>query len=159
MDSKKKQEYTLRITQANRSELVIIVYELFLEYTHEAYTYHLDNKMVEFEESVQRTQKFVLELMETLDFGYSVSKDLYALYIYINKLLIRAIMKHEVKPLEEAESLMETLLVGFRKVNEADTSGAVMVNTQSLYAGLTYGRDNLTEICNDKNIQNRGFMA
>jgi flagellar protein FliS len=55
--------------------------------------------------------------------------------------------------------IVEKLLDSFRQVSEMDESEAVMENTETIYAGLTYGRDSLNETLYSENMANRGFMA
>ena len=45
----------------------------------------------------------------------------------------------------------------YELVSKKDTSPAVMGNVQNVYAGLTYGRDQLNE--NLENTDNRGFLV
>lgn len=49
-----------------------------------------------------KAQSIMSELMSTLDPSYEVSKSLFALYEYINHLLIEANIKKETEPAEEA---------------------------------------------------------
>ena len=46
----------------------------------------------------------------------------------------------------------------YEKLGSMDTSGPVMENVQTVYAGLTYGRNNLVENFTDQGT-NRGFRA
>ena len=46
-----------------------------------------------FAKSLKRAQKYVNELISTLDFKYAISYDLLSLYLYINKRIITAIIK------------------------------------------------------------------
>lgn len=54
---------------------------------------------------------------------------------------------------------MESLHSAFEEVAKQDTSGAVMQNTQQVYAGLTYGKGKLNEVFMNGNERSRGFMA
>lgn len=51
---------------------------------------------------------------------------------------------------------MSKLHDAYEKVGEQDTSGPIMENTQTVYAGLTYGKNTLTENLYDQG-SNRGF--
>ena len=57
---------------------------------------------------------------------------------------------------------MKMVIYGLKEAYEVlaiqDQSGPVMQNTQAVYAGLTYGKDDLTENMTDQGT-NRGFLA
>ena len=53
---------------------------------------------------------------------------------------------------------MRKLYVSFEKVAENDTSAPIMKNTQQVYAGYTYGRDDVVENCQELN-KSRGFLV
>ena len=46
----------------------------------------------------------------------------------------------------------------YRQIQDQDTSGPVMNNSQTVYAGLTYGRNQLTENMADQGT-NRGMLV
>ena len=57
-----------------------------------------------------------------------------------------------------AERLMRRLYDGFVQAAAQDMSAPLMKNTQQVYAGYTYGRDDLVETF-DKPDRSRGFFA
>lgn len=159
MNSEDKQVYTARITQASRSELVVIMYEIMLEDIDSAKRAQEEADDETFDRKLKHAQKVLNELMGTLDFRHIISLDLMQLYLYSSKRIITAIMKKSVDTLESVEKVIGSLLVGFEGVSKEDQSGPVMQNTQQLYAGLTYGRGTLNETFIDPNEINRGFKA
>lgn len=153
------QEYTMRITQASRTELIVIMYEIILkdiQYAKEAFA---DGDTETYEKELAHAGRFVNELMGALDYSYSISYHLMSLYIYANKELTTAKTKKQPEGLSGVEEIFEKLLAGYQKVSEEDTSGPVMKNTQQVYAGLTYGRGTLNEMYVNGNEARRGFMA
>ena len=52
---------------------------------------------------------------------------------------------------------MQSLHDSFEIISKQDTSGPVMGNTQTVYAGLTYGKTDLNVSLSDPD--NRGFFA
>ena len=79
MDSVKKKEFTARVTQANKSEIVVIMYEIILSDIKTAReAYDKGDKLVYVAE-LRNAHKFVLELMNSLDFEYEISKELMSL--------------------------------------------------------------------------------
>ena len=159
MNSVKKREFTARVSQANRSELVVIMYEIILTDIKTAKEAYAKGDKVAYVGELRNAQKFVLELMNALDFEYEISKQLMSLYIYLNKNIIKSIAKYDEERLETVEMIVSKLLDGFRQVSEADDSEPVMENTETLYAGLTYSKDSLNETAYAMNTSNRGFMA
>lgn len=159
MNSEDRQVYTARITQASRSELVVIMYEMMLEDIDSAKKAHEELDYDTFDKKLKHAQKVLNELMGTLNFKYIISLDLMQLYLYVSKRIITAIMKKTVDTLESVEKVIGSLLVGFEGVSKEDQSGPVMQNTQQLYAGLTYGKGTLNETFLNPNEHKRGFKA
>lgn len=153
------QAFTARITQASRSELIVILYEMILEEITEAKEAYAMQNMVVFDKELKQAQKYVNELIVALDFHYTISYDLVSLYLYINKRIITAIIKRNPISLNSAEGVLNKLLVGFEGVSKEDKTGPMMRNTQQLYAGLTYGKGKLNETYIDPSNRSRGFIA
>ena len=60
--------------------------------------------------------------------------------------------------LEEADKVMRRLYHSFAEAAKQDTSAPIMSNTQQIYAGMTYGRNQLNENDMDYDRQ-RGFFV
>lgn len=159
MNKEALQIYTARITQASKSELIVIMYDIILDDIKEANAAYEDGNIELFEQTLKHAQKFLNELMGSLNYKYVMALDLVQLYIYVNKRLITAIVKKSPETLESAKEVMERLKIGFEGVSKEDQSGPVMKNTQQLYAGLTYGKGTLNETFLDPTEANRGYKA
>ncbi len=159
MDSEKLRVYTARITQANRSELVVITYDLIIDSIESAKESFLKEDILNYERELKRVQKLLNELMGSLDYRFPISKDLFQLYSFCNRRVVSAFFKKEPEFLTSVISVIEKLRVGFEGVAKEDNSRPVMANTQKLYAGLTYGRNSLDEIFLSANEASRGFKA
>ncbi len=151
--------FTARISQASRTELIVILYEMALTEIKDASQAFADGRQTDFDRGLKKAQKCVSELMASLDYRYIISYDLISLYIYINRQLITAIMKRSLQPLDSAETVLKKLLGGFEGVSRQDNSGPMMRNSQQLYAGLTYGKGKLNETYLNPGNGNRGFIA
>ncbi len=151
--------FTARTTQASRSELTVILYEMILTELAEAQEAFGQGDLPKFESELKRAQKYVSELMGTLDYRYAISYDFMSLYLYVSKRIITAIMKRNPEPLSSAQSVLQKLLVGFEGVSQQDKSGPMMRNTQKVYAGLTYGKGTLNETYLDPSTKSRGFIV
>jgi flagellar protein FliS len=151
--------FTARVTQASKSELVVITYEMALTEVKEAVEDYGTENFDGFYQQLERAQKFIRELVAALDYKYPLSYDLLSLYLYVNKRIVTAMMKKDVSALGSAESVLQKLLVGFEGVSRQDTSDPVMQNTQQIYAGLTYSRGKLDEVSVNPDGRRRGFIA
>lgn len=153
-----KQQYTLKITGANRSQLVVILYEIFFIYVEDAKTSHEKKDRTGFRLNIQRARGCVNQLMSTLDFQYSISSGLMQLYLYVNRELAKAETSNNPDPFDGIKIVMKGLHESFEIISDQDTSGALMENTQTVYAGLTYSKNNLNESLSNQR-SNRGFLA
>lgn len=159
MIKERLQEFTARITQASRSELIVIMYDIIkadIEYAKELLS--LDDTKG-YERECRHAQKIMHELMSNLDYRYAISYDLLCLYSFSNKRLIAAYMKKDSQYLDEVTAVIDNLKEGFIGVSQQDNSGPMMKNTQQIYAGLTYGRKSLNESAVAFNDTKRGYMA
>ncbi len=159
MNKETVQSFTARVTQASKSELVVILYEMTLVRIEEAEKSYQENNLSNFDKELKSAQKYVSELMAALDYRYVISYDLLSLYLYTNKHIITAIVKQNPLTLQYAKTILKKLLTGFEEVSKSDKSGPMMRNTQQLYAGLTYGKGTLNETYIDPSNKNRGFIA
>ena len=158
MTKELKQEYTLRITQANKTQLITILYEMTLLYIDEAKEALLSGKRDDFKNAVRRIQGCMCELMDSLNLEYEIAQNLLQLYLYINREVASAALHNNPENLDHARPILESLAAAYRQIESQDATGPVMGNTQTVYAGLTYGRDNLMESMADP-AANRGFFA
>lgn len=159
MDKEQKRSYTLRVAQANRGELVVIIYELFLHAIDEAEMHFKNGALEKGVKEVRRAQGFLQELMGSLDRKYEISEGLMRLYRYVYEQLIFSVIRQKLVNKETVIEVMTHLKDAFEEVAKQDSSSAVMENSQQLYAGLTYGKGALNEVLLSGNESNRGFKA
>lgn len=158
MTKELKQEFTLRITQANKTQLITILYEMVLLYLGEAKeALDVDDKTA-YKAAIRKIRGCMNELIASLHLEYELAQDLLQLYRYINKELTQANLHFQKENLEHVEFIIEKLQKAYKQIEKQDVSGPVMGNTQTVYAGLTYGRNNLTENITDP-AANRGFCV
>lgn len=158
MTKELKQEYTLKITQANKSELVVILYEMFLIYLEEAVQAHDKGDRAEFQDGIRKARGCLKELMASLHLEYEPAMNLLQLYLYASRELARADIRNSTENLLHVKSVMTKLHDAYEEVSRQDASGPVMGNTQTVYAGLTYGKNTLTESLSDQG-SSRGFRV
>lgn len=149
--------YAARVSQANASELVVILYEMIDECLQESKEQLRSGDMDSFLKNVTKAREFLNELMGSLDYSYSVSFELFRLYVYADKQLVQATASKTVEPVDITRSILNKLHTAFAQVAKEDTSGPVMKNTEAIYAGLTYGKGTLNESV--ESSSNRGYQA
>ena len=158
MTKEMKQQFTLKITQANKSQLVVILYEMLLAYLDEADEAHDKGERAGFRDGIRKARGCLKELMASLHFEYEPGQQLLQLYLYANRELARADIHNSKEELSHVRKVMVKLHEAYETVSREDTTAPVMANTQTVYAGLTYGRNNLTENLTDQG-SSRGFRA
>lgn len=156
MTKELKQEFTLRITQANKTQLITILYEMILLYLDEAKTALKAEDISAYKSALRKIRECMNELTESLHFEYELAGNLLQLYLYVNSELVQAGIHKSVDNLNHVETVIKGLHAAYRQLETQDTSGPVMGNTQTVYAGLTYGKNTLTENIADPD-GNRGF--
>lgn len=158
MTKEMKQDYTLRITQANKSQLVVIVYEMLLDYLKDAQQAHENGRSDLFAEALRKAEGCIRELLASLHMEYQPAGNLMSLYVYANKLLAQARLHNSTGELLQIAKMMQKLHDAYEQISREDTSASVMENTQSVYAGLTYGKSRLMESLSNEG-SSRGFRA
>lgn len=158
MTKELKQEFTLRISQANKTQLITILYEMVLLYIDEAEeALDAGNKM-EYKSAIHKIRGCMNELTASLNFDYELAQNFLQLYLYVNRELVKASSHNDKENLEHVRKVISQLHTAYGQIETQDTSGPVMGNTQTVYAGLTYGRNTLTENIADPSA-NRGFCV
>lgn len=158
MTNELKQAYTLRISQANKTGLVVILYELFLEYAKEAHESLQAGDRLALKESLGRARGCVNELMESLHPEYEVAGNLLQLYLYVYRELLKCELRKDGVHIENALKVMIPLKEAYATISKEDKSEAVMSNAQTVIAGLTYGRNDVNESMADQGAS-RGFYV
>lgn len=153
-----KQEFTLRITQANKTQLITILYEMVLIYIDEAEEALTVENKTEFRSAIRKIRGCMNELTDSLHLEYELAQNLLQLYLYVNRELVQASSHFAKENLEHVRLVIGELQKAYQKIEDQDRSGPVMGNTQTVYAGLTYGRNTLTENIADPSA-NRGFCV
>ena len=153
-----KQEFTLRITQANKTQLITILYEMVLLYIDEAEEALTVENKTEFRSAIRKIRGCMNELTDSLHLEYELAQNLLQLYLYVNRELVQASSHFAKENLEHVRLVIGELQKAYQKIEDQDRSGPVMGNTQTVYAGLTYGRNTLTENIADPSA-NRGFCV
>ncbi len=152
------QDYTLRITQANPTEIVVIVYDIAEQYIKDALSSYDKGDYEEYETNCRNACRCVDDLLQALDFSYELAYPLMRLYVFVNREISVASVSRKTEGLLNARGILISLRDAFAQVAKQDNSAPVMSNTQTVYAGLTYGKNQLNESINDT-LNNRGYTV
>jgi len=97
------------VMSAGRGDLTLMLYNGAVKFIKQGMKF-IDEKNIEgAHNSIVRAQEIISYLNDTLNMEYEISKNLALLYEYINRRLIEANMKKEIKVLEEVLSLVGEL--------------------------------------------------
>lgn len=152
-----KQQFTLRISQANSTELVVILYEMLLCYLSEAEDAAGAGSRDEMKASVRAARGCVGELMQSLHLEYEPAPALLQLYLYCDRKLAVCEGLGNMSGLDAVRQVIQPLRDAYAEIAALNDRGPVMNNSQTVYAGLTYGRNTLTENMADQGA-NRGML-
>ena len=199
MTNEMKQTFTLRISKANQSGLMVILCDMLLEYMGEAVkqaerlkVLRVESRKAAYETMKEDSSKSgylgitgnTLEAQQALaaDFKNSmvsakaclrelilalpdseeadvlrISYQILSLYRFCERELIRAEIRMEADGILHATDVIAKLRDAYKEAGEKDPSAPVMQNTETIYAGMTYGRNSISESSNV--ASNRGFFA
>lgn len=146
--------YSYRISQANKTELIVIIYDLAIDYIKEACEVE---KIEEKRHALLGAQRAVDELIVGLNMEFELSQNLFVIYNHIKRSLLSASVNPNRKELERIMGLLLKLRKSFYEVSKLDGSAPLMQNTQNVYAGLTYSRGGYCESVS--NNLNRGYVV
>lgn len=158
MDNSLKQDFTRRLSQCNSGGMILIIYEICFAYMEDAKKAYEQGRHDEMKAAIRKAQNVLDELVGSLNFAYEISSNLYVLYVFCKNELARTLYENRMDGLEEADKVMRRLYHSFAEAAKQDTSAPIMSNTQQIYAGMTYGRNQLNENDMDYDRQ-RGFFV
>ncbi len=159
MNRDKIKTFTLRVTEANSCDLIVILYDIVLSDIDDAKKAHAAGDTDGFAKNIHHATRFMNELIGCLNFSGGLAFDLMSLYSYCNKRLSSAVASNRPDHLDIVTDVIMKLRSSFKTLAEQDTNGPLMKNAQSVWAGLTYGKGCLNETYVNAADYNRGFRA
>jgi len=159
--------YMLRISQAGPVQLVVINFELIIDFLNAAKNAAEKATSTEdmdtFREGIQKGKNALDELIASLNFDTPLALGFYEIYRYAYKRL--SDIHYTLDPqkacdaVEEVLELMDTLLKGWQDAaSKAENDVPQTGDAPKVYTGLTYGRDgNANEYIDEGG--GRSFMA
>lgn len=151
--------YTMRVAQASKSELIVIMYEMAVKYIDDGTEALQAGNVQEFRVNIKRAKAVVNELASVLDLRFSVSSNLLALYTYMNNVMVKSDITLKTDDLIRVRTMLEKLHTAFGKVSEQDNTEPLMKNVQQVYSGLTYSRNSLNESYANASDLKRGYRV
>ena len=158
MTQEKKQEYTLRITQANKTQMITIIYEMIADYLDEAIDNIAIGKRDDASLSIGHAQNCIDELLRSLDYRFELAWNLRKLYLFSMKELMVAGANGSCNRIWRVKKNFNELHEAYVELEKSDNSGSLMGNTQTVFVGMTYGKYSLNEDVTAVSM-NRGLMA
>ena len=152
------QEYTLKITNASATGIIVILYDLAIEYIGDAKACFDAGDHEGAKVQCTNAGRVLGDLIASLDFSYEISFPLFRIYEFASKEVSMAVIRNDGSALGDLIRLLSSLRESFEKLSQEDTSGPVMTNTQTVYAGLTYGKGTLNESTSGSS-GNRGYTV
>lgn len=151
------QEYTLRISQASRTQIIVIMYEMAERYISDAQKSHNSGDYEEFLQNLKAASRVIVDLEASVDMKYELAAYLLKIYQLIQKKISEVIIKKRDEGLDKVLITLQKLRESFEEVAKQYDNEPVMGNAQSVYAGLTYAKGNLVE--NVPGSSSRGFSV
>lgn len=158
MTLEKKQEFTLKISQANKTQMITILYEIVIDYLESAIQEMSENKENEALRSLQNAQNCIDELIRSVNTGYELGRNLRQIYIFSKKELMVAGATMGSRRIKRVLKNFQALCGAYRELEKYDNTDTLMGNTQKVYTGLTYGRNSMNVDISGY-VANRGFRA
>lgn len=149
----------MRVAQASKSELIVIMYEMAVKYIDDGTEALQAGNVQEFRVNIKRAKAVVNELASVLDLRFSVSSNLLALYTYMNNVMVKSDITLKTDDLIRVRAMLEKLHTAFGKVSEQDNTEPLMKNVQQVYSGLTYSRNSLNESYANASDLKRGYRV
>lgn len=96
MQKEKIQEFTRRVSQDNRTSLIVTMYDIMLTYLDEAKAALEAEDREGFKAGLRHADRVLVQLQDSLNFKYSPADTLYALYVYCREELALAMAKQDL---------------------------------------------------------------
>lgn len=158
MTKEEKQEFTLRITQANATEMIVILYDMTLMYIEEAKEADSMGDATAYREGIRKIRACINELIQSLHLEYEIAGNLYKLYLFCIRRLAYAEVRKDARVLGEVETVIVQLRDAYAQIAPQNTAAPVMSNAETVYTGLTYGKGALTKDMTNQS-SNRGMLV
>ncbi|SHI25941.1 flagellar protein FliS [Butyrivibrio fibrisolvens DSM 3071] len=150
--------YTRRISEANATQMITILYEMTLDYLRDAKKSLLERDYDTFERELTKAQNCISELMRSLNTKYGIANTFMQLYIFSKRHLVSAGIRRDVGFINDVINIFVKMRDCYRELEKLNQAASVITGAQQVFAGLTYSPGHLNEIVTDP-YTNRGYRA
>lgn len=158
MTREKKSEFTLRISQANKTELIIILYEIAIAYIEDAMDLYNSDNIKDAKNCGNKALACIEEMQNNLHYEYDLAKKLKQLYLFMKKQIRTGVISGDFSGYDLVKKELSSLKDSYEQIKNTDTSGPVMQHTQTVISGMTYGKDKLLDSLTTE-CMSRGFRV
>ncbi len=158
MTKEKIQDFTLRVSNANKTGMIVVLYDIILTYIDDARTALADGDKQRFRTEITRARNSLNELIGSVNTSEELGMTLLRLYIYSSGELTKSYIYYDAENLDHVSEILVKLADAYRSIVSKDTSAPVMSNTEKLYTGYTYNPYGRTENYTDSSTK-RGILA
>ncbi|MCD5415406.1 MAG: flagellar protein FliS [Clostridiales bacterium] len=151
-----KEYLSERITMANPSQLVEILYEGLAESLKDARQFLANDESVEFDFEIEKTREILSLLIATIKGNSDIANNLRSLYVFINQLVTEAVNTKSVKGIDDAIRITKPLFEAWKELANRTISEEQSLEKVAVIAGMTYGKTNINThvITNKKRWEN-----
>lgn len=158
MTAEDMQVFTRRIANANKTEMMVILYDIALTYIEDAKNALNKGDRKEFRLQVVRAKNTVKELINSVNTSVEPGRTILSVYIFFNSELTKSFTDYSKTGLENVERLMTIFRDTYIECAKKDTDSAIMEHTEMVYTGLTYNKNSYSENISSADL-GRGFLA
>lgn len=158
MTKEEIQDFTVRVTSANKTEMIVILYDIALTYIKDAVSCLDRENKPQFRIEIGRVRNAIKELMDSVDTSLDLGMRLLQLYIFCSGELTKGYIDYDKDPLYHVMSILKKLRDAYNEKTKLDTSGPVMKNVETVYEGFTYNKSSRMQSVTVADA-NRGILA
>jgi len=153
----KIRDFTLRITNANKTEMITILYDIGIVYMEDALAC-IDDDKPGFRLEIGRVRATLKELMNSVNVDDELGHNLLRLYIFLSEELTKSYLDYDKEPLLHVLSVFNRLSEAYKEAEKKDLSAPVMEHTEKVYSGFTYNKNSISENVSAAEV-NRGYLV
>lgn len=158
MTKEKIQDFTIRVTTANKTEMIVILYDIAITYLQDAVDALSACNHAEYRRELGRARNTLRELQNSVDTSMDLGMNLLKLYVYCNKELTKGYMDFDETPIFHVMAMLIGLRDAYKEAGKADKSGPVMDHVETICSGYTYNKYLMKETVSTGEY-NRGLLA
>lgn len=158
MTKEQIQNFTFRISNANRTDMMAILYDMGIEYLTGALVALKESKFKDFSDEIYRFRGVNRELMDSVNNETQIGRNFLSIYVFMGKMVTEALINREGEPLERVIGMLTKMSETYRELGKKDPTGPVMEHAETVYSGFTYNRNRVTDNVSNADV-NRGFLA